>query len=85
MAEDRRAHSSHAPRMRISSTPRSLDLASTSLEFWIVRLRLRVTAGVRQVGVYTGRILKGEKAADLPVQQITKIEFEDADQAAVLP
>src|SRR5262249_47699264 len=29
----------------------------------------------RLTGLYTGRILKGDKPADLPIQQATKVEF----------
>jgi putative ABC transport system substrate-binding protein len=34
-----------------------------------------ITDAYRMTGVYVGRILKGEKASELPVQQGTKVEF----------
>jgi putative ABC transport system substrate-binding protein len=34
-----------------------------------------ITDGYRLVGGYVGRIVKGEKPADLPVQQVTKVDM----------
>ena len=70
-----------------SQAPRLAKLAADHSLPSIHVVRQFVTAGglasyggglidaYRQVGVYCGRILKGEKPADLPVQQATKFEL----------
>jgi putative ABC transport system substrate-binding protein len=39
----------------------------------LINCGINYTALYRQVGVYTGRILEGEKAAELPMMQVTSV------------
>jgi putative tryptophan/tyrosine transport system substrate-binding protein len=61
-----------AARDRIPTSCANREMAEAGL---LMSYGANVADMFRQVGVYTGRILKGAKPAELPVVQSTKFEF----------